>query len=295
VSSCTNGHPLDAGDAFCAECGAPAAAEQRCANGHAMEAGDAFCQECGAAPVAESAPEPPAPPTTPTPAPQTTATGPEPAPEPAPKRRLSPVLVLSALIVVLAAILVVLLITRDRGDSTETVAFDSAQGTTTTTRASSTTRALAPATTAILDPREAFVRDLDVILMRSSQSRGQLSDALTELNTCREPGPVATQIRQIEEARNDEIEEVGQLDPPDADTQALVRTLLAALTNSRDSDATYYDIVSAMSQCESVGARARAAEVTDQAASQAKRDFVAAYNPIAASYGLKSDWREDQI
>jgi hypothetical protein len=203
------------------------------------------------------------------------------------------VVILSGLVVVLATILGVLLLTRDRGDSTDTVAFDAAAGTTTTTRSPSTTRA--PSTTALLDPREAFFGELDVLLLRSSQSRGQLSEALAALNTCVDPAPVAGQIRAIEDARNDEIDQVRLLDPPDTETRDLVATLLTALTNSRDSDTTYYGIVTRMSRCEPIGSAALAAETTDQAASAAKRAFVAAYNPIAASYGLKSDWREDQI
>jgi hypothetical protein len=294
VSSCTNGHPLDAGDAFCAECGAPAAADRTCANGHAMQSGDAFCQECGASAASASSPEPAAAPALATPPVATPPVATQQATEPVhEKRRLSPVMILSGLIVVLAAVLVVLLLTRDRGNSTDTVAFDAAGGTTTTTRGSSTTRA--PATTAFVDPRRTFFRDLDLLLVRSSQSRGQLSDALAELNNCVEPAPVASRIREIEVARNEEIDQVGLLEPPDAETQALVETLLDALTNSRDSDGVYYGLVTAMDQCAPIGAGALAAKATDDAATEAKKAFLLAYNPIAGSYGLKSDWQRDQI
>jgi len=207
-------------------------------------------------------------------------------------RRRWPLIVLAGVLAALVSAAVVALVTRDEG-STDAVTLQAPGSTSTTARSSSTTSR--SATTVAIDPRQAFFTDLDVILLRSSQSRGQLSDALDRLSQCVDPAPVAVEIRQIEDARSDEIAQVQQLDPPDPETQSLVSTLLTALSSSRDSDATYYGIVAGMSTCAPVGAAASQAEASDQAASTAKRAFVAAYNPMAATYGVTSNWTEDQI
>lgn len=61
-SACPNGHPLQGDEAFCGECGSPAA--RNCANGHRIDGGHKFCPECGSAAVtstsaAEATPQPP--------------------------------------------------------------------------------------------------------------------------------------------------------------------------------------------------------------------------------------------
>jgi hypothetical protein len=186
----------------------------------------------------------------------------------------------------------VVLSRKDDTGSTKALATQSTVAVT-TTRSAPTTKP-APTTSAV-DQGEAFVRQLDVILVNSAESRGKLSDALTALSTCSDPAPVEAQISAIADDRKDEIDQVSQLDPSAADATAMKSTLLDALTNSRASDLTYANLVSAMDRCAPLGASASAAEVTDQAASAAKRKFVAAYNPVAAGYGLRSDWTEDQI
>ena len=194
--------------------------------------------------------------------------------------------------VVVGAIVTALVLSRsDDGGSTQSLAAASTAGVTTTRPAPATT--VAPTTSAVSDG-EAVVRQLDVILVSSAASRGKLSDALAALSTCTDPAPVAAQITAIADDRTDEINQVSRLTPSGAEATT-VSTLLEALTNSRTSDLTYAGLVSAMDRCAPIGASASAAEVTDQAASAAKRRFVAAYNPLAAGYGLRSDWTEDQI
>ena len=71
--------------------------------------------------------------------------------------------------------------------------------------------------------------------------------------------------------------------------------LLDALDNSLQSDESYQKVVAAMATCEPISptdpnALLVAARQTDQAATDAKVQFVALYNPVAARYGLRADW-----
>lgn len=251
MSSCTNGHPMQEGDRFCATCGSPAAP---------VDEGPVDDEQVDHGAGAGSR---------------------------------WPLIVLAGVVAALASALAVLVLTRDDGSSTQAVTLDAPRATSTTSIPPRPTDRTTATTAA--DLRRAFLTDLDLILVRSAQSRGQLSDALAGLNECVDPAPVAAQIREIEDARIDEIAQVQQLDPPDSETQELRSTLLTALASSRESDATYYRIVVGMLRCEPIGSAAAAAEVSDRSASDAKRAFVASYNPMAAAYGLRSDWTEDEI
>ena len=107
--------------------------------------------------------------------------------------------------------------------------------------------------------------------------------------TCTNPEQVAGEIKELSDGRQSEMDTVSVLMTPDAKTAAMKSALLDALSNSHSSDVTYYQLVSAMTQCPATG-RPHPTLDTDSAASDAKDTFIRLYNDLAKSYGL-STWQ----
>ena len=311
---------------------AAAAPAFSCVNGHAAERSDKFCGICGGA-IAEgvrgaapsSAPlgsptsswTASAPPISPGPSEPTTvvpvvAAPRPPAVQPAPvatggvagqpvgqgldaKRSRTPLIVAGALVAMtlIAGIVVVAVAATSSNSSPKTQASG-----TVTTSSTSTSTSTSTTSTTTFDPSRAPVTQLNAILVQSSADRGSLSAALNGVRDCSMgPGQAAAQIQSIVSGRQSEMTQVNGLDAgSSAEVGSLKSQLLDALSNSLQSDTVYYQVVSSMGACGPITDPAMAsASGTDTAATAAKRAFIAAYNPVAARYGLRADWVEAQI
>jgi hypothetical protein len=311
---CTNGHPLGDTDRFCGQCGAQPSVTSpvtACPNGHPITAADTFCGECGAAlpqtptttqsPVTAVVVPPPMPP-----APLAAPMGPNPAPLVAPqwsggpdpsgprptgeyvasatRRQRWPWVVAAAVLVLAVGGIGAVLLLR-KNDS------GSAAGSATTILTSSTT-STTPATTATtVDGTRAALVSLDGILTRAATGRANLSTILTSVQppACSmSPAVAYQQLQAVIDNRQSTLAAVQVLDAPGAVAQ-LKTTLISALEASLASDRSYQRAIGHLSSCAALSAAdpsMAAAAGTDATASAAKAAFVAAYNPLAAQYGL---------
>jgi len=211
------------------------------------------------------------------------------------RRSLTPLIVAGTVVAMalIAGIVVVAVAANSSNSSSKTQA-----SATVTTTSPSTSTSTSTTSTTTFDPSRAPVTQLDAILVQSSADRGSLSVALNGVRNCSMgPGQAAAQIQSIVSGRQSEMTQVNGLDAgSSAEVGSLKSQLLEALSNSLQSDTVYYQVVSSMGACGPITDSAMAsASATDTAATAAKRAFIAAYNPVAAQYGLRADWVEAQI
>ena len=286
TSMCPNGHPVAAGDQHCGECGAPVAAAPvaLCANGHPMTPDVRFCGTCGAqaqvaAPVTAATAFAAA-----QVAPATQTIGYEPK-----RSKIVPIVI--GIVVVLALVsggLAFAVMGKSKDSSSSNTATPS------TTAAPSTTAG--PATTAV-DRVKAQIIAIDGILTSSAVGRASLGSILADVqsrNCSNNPGVAQRQIQSVADNRKTTIDSLQKIDgsvsPAVAEMKA---SLLRGLQASYSSDVSYARAVGMLFQCSPLSPSQpdmAAAAVTDGQATAGKQAFVDAYNPIAAQYGLRSDW-----
>jgi hypothetical protein len=170
----------------------------------------------------------------------------------------------------------------------------------TTSATPRTTLPQTPPTSSAAASVEIYYRQLDAILGQWVGNRGKLSDALSSLGSCTDPTAAASKIQTIAGARQTELDQVNRLTAPDQSSATVKASLVDALDNSLQSDTSYEQVVAAMTTCEPISPTDPnpllvAARRTDQAATDAKVQFVAVYNPIAARYGLRADWAQADL
>ncbi len=314
MKACPNGHPVTEVHTFCQECGAATIdVEPTCPNGHVVKPGFRFCNECGLPvvaapdvtaplPVIEPAPPTPPPPVVPPPpAPTPPVAGAVPPQPPAQRGRRWPLV--AAAVVLLGLIIAGGVWFATKSDNTVEAAGGQSSSTTkspATSASTQTTLLRTPPTSSASESLEIYYRQLDAILGQWVGNRGKLSDALNSLGSCTDPTAAASQIQTIAEARQTELDQVNRLTAPDQGSATAKASLVEALDNSLQSDTSYQQVVSAMTTCEPISPTDPnpllvAARRTDQAATDAKIQFVAVYNPAAARYGLRSDWAQADL
>jgi RNA polymerase subunit RPABC4/transcription elongation factor Spt4 len=225
-------------------------------------------------------------------------------------------LVLVALIVVFA----VILIGRDSGtitatDSTTTsvTSTSTSSSVTSTTLASTTTTA--PTTTidaaqqqAAANLRAAMV-DLDGIVAQSSQGRGQVGTVVAGVKACTiNPEEASRQINNVIANRQSVLNQVNALNTrANSQVASLQSQLRTAIQASIDADVHYRDWmvylytdyyytipVGCPSGSAPTNASYDAGNSASSQATNAKRAFVAAYNPLAQNQGLRT-WSDTEI
>jgi hypothetical protein len=202
------------------------------------------------------------------------------------KKRTSVLLGFAALLVVVAAVVVVAIAPWSGTDPT------AAGGSSTTTTTATATTTTSPAQNAAL--RLAVVQ-LDQLLRDAKTGFTNLNDhILTPFNACQMSGVDAAQRTDgVISNRQNILNSLNALKTADPTAATLVASMRHALQISLDSDFAYRDWLGANSGVDcprySTPDKVRADELGGQA-TPAKQEFAASYNPVAALFGLKSDW-----
>lgn len=282
TTTCPNGHPIQAGDLHCGECGSriDQAPQSLCVNGHPMESDSRFCGVCGAQ-ASSGGPIPP------------TAITPTPPAAPATSSKKSRTIPIAIGVLVLLLLIgggVAFLLlggSKDSKSSNETASAPTTSAPTTTA---------GPTTTAV-DRVKAQIVAIDGILTSSAVGRASLGSILGDVQSrscANNPGIAQRQILNVADNRRSTINSLQKIDgsvsPELAEMKA---SLLRGLEASYASDVSYARAVGMMFQCGPLNPAnpdMAAASVTDGEATAGKQAFVDAYNPLAAQYGLRSDW-----
>jgi len=132
---------------------------------------------------------------------------------------------------------------------------------------------------------------LDAVIATSKATRGKLGDALNNVEQCQNLAGAATQLVQVEAERYAEIHQLQALAVDALPGGASMRDVLVeALTYSMEADQGYADWARALSGgCVAPAGRDRnwqTADVASQKATDAKLQFLSAWNPVAATNGL---------
>lgn len=145
-----------------------------------------------------------------------------------------------------------------------------------------------------------FATKVANLLAQSAEGRREISAALTAATGCRISAQQAVdRLASIAENRQSLLQQVAALDAPTPQAERIASLLQQALARSRESNRHYRDWVRSM---DTAGGGCRlpaneanaAARRQDVLATSAKRRFVAAYNPLARKFGLRT-WRETEI
>lgn len=132
---------------------------------------------------------------------------------------------------------------------------------------------------------------LDAVITTSKATRGKLGDALNDVDQCQNLAGAATQLVQVAAERYAEINQLKALAVDALPGGASMRDVLVeALTYSMQADQGYADWARALSGgCVAPAGHDRnwqTADVASQKATDAKFQFLSAWNPVAASTGL---------
>jgi len=134
---------------------------------------------------------------------------------------------------------------------------------------------------------------LSQLLGASGTQRSELITAVTELTNCQDVTQATSTIESVYQGRQSLVDQLNGLNLsalPDAPT--LVQTLTAAWDDSATSDQCYAALGNDLEgeTCTAAAVSSdpnlAAATAADASSTDAKQQFVAAWNPIAASYGL---------
>lgn len=133
---------------------------------------------------------------------------------------------------------------------------------------------------------------LDALITTSKATRGKLGDALNNVDQCQNLTGAAAQLVQVAAERNAEINQLKALAVDALPGGASMRDVLVeALTYSMEADQGYADWARALSGggCVAPAGHDRnwqTADVASQKATEAKLQFLSAWNPVAGSNGL---------
>lgn len=292
------------GAGFCSSCGravAPAPNISFCPGcGSALVAGAAHCGQCGR--VVSTAATPLVPP----------------GPDPAERNSNRLAWVLGGTATVLAiAVVVVLVVVLSVGSGESDDGLATSRSSSTTTAAPTTTTAPAPTTT--LDPVSQARQDhpklyevalrLENIITQSTQGRTGVGEAVGGVRECTmDPYEAERAIDAVIDNRSTVLNQVASVDVTgEPEAAALVDKLQEALQHSIDADFHYNAWISYLYSdyyyttpigCPSGQAPRNVdyeeATADSGRATTAKQDFVARYNPIAISFGLRT-WEYTDI
>jgi hypothetical protein len=238
-----------------------------------------FCARCNATLAAEATQpqfSPPAPP------------APGPAPFPPTRRRplMVPVLAASVILLIAAG---VLFVRAGKPDNPVAGPATTTTTTTPTTEAAATSPAPGP-TTRPQDQAEVF----DELLDRSAASRAKLNQAIENVNRCTRLDAALAGMRAVGDERTQQIAAVDAADVSAlTDGETLRSTLKSALSSALAADREFvaWAAPAVSNGCGNTTAR-KAAWSRGQAASKkaqaAKKQFVAAWNPVAVPLGFES-------
>ncbi len=263
-NTCPNGHPIAMGDLHCGQCGVsiPARPTMYCANGHPMSTDERFCATCGAQVVTA--------PTT--------------------SRKSARKLALVAVAVALALIAGGGALIATRGSSASP---PPAPDPTTSSSVSSPSSSTTTATDAV----RAQVIAIDGIITSSAVGRANLTAILADVqstNCTNSPSVAQRQILSVADNRQAAIKSLQRIDSSASPAVAEMKaSLLRGLEASYASDMSYARAVGMLVRCGRLSPTQpdmAAAAITDTEATSGKQAFVEAYNPLAARYGLRSDW-----
>ena len=141
---------------------------------------------------------------------------------------------------------------------------------------------------------KAEAQAIDQLLTDSSNTRLKLGPALSQVDGCTELGGAATTIKQVTGERTDELKR-GQNLAVDRLTGGsdLRGALVQALTYSLQADQKFADWAQAVATAGCSGHAPHddnytAAQAASTSATTSKQQFVALWNPLAATYGLQS-------
>ena len=285
TSLCPNGHPVASGDQHCGECGARVEAPPTalCANGHVMTPGVRFCGTCGAqaqvAPTVVAA-------GLATAAVPVAQSGVAPFTKP---RKTMPILIGIVIVLALIGGGLAFALTRNSKSSS------SSNASVTSTSVAPTTTA-GPTTTAV-DRVKAQIVAIDGILTSSAVGRASLGSILSDVQSrscTNNPGVAQRQIQAVADNRQATIMSLQKIDGSVSPAVAEMKAaLLRGLQASYSSDVSYSRAVGMLFQCGPLNPSQpdmAAASITDGEATAGKQAFLDAYNPLAAQYGLRSDW-----
>ena len=142
-----------------------------------------------------------------------------------------------------------------------------------------------------------FVDRVENVLAQSSDGRREIGNALAAGLDCSiTPGAAARRIASVSDNRQSLVEQVASLPGPTPQADTAVTLLQRALQQSIEVDRHYRDgFVSLEGRvCPLPAAAFAAARAPDARATIAKRQFVAAFNPLARRFGQRT-WSADEF
>ncbi len=150
----------------------------------------------------------------------------------------------------------------------------------------------APPTTTRGSDAKAQANAIDQLLNASSASRQKLSPALTAVDNCADMSGAITTLQQVTTERDTQVQQSQSLVVDQLQNGAQLRsTLTQALTFSLQADQKFTAWAQAVAQTGCPGQAPHednyaAAQAASASATTSKQQFVALWNPVAATYGL---------
>lgn len=142
-----------------------------------------------------------------------------------------------------------------------------------------------------------FVDRIEIVLNQSANGRAELVSALGAASQCSiSPVEAAGRAGSVAQNRQSLLDQLARLQPPTPQAARTLTLLQAALSHSIEADRHYRDwLVSLAGSCplQQTGDYALARS-EDVQASAAKREFVAAFNPLARKFNRRT-WSESEI
>ncbi|WIM98795.1 hypothetical protein ACTOB_002409 [Actinoplanes oblitus] len=222
-----------------------------------------------------------------------------PIPQPG-QRRVSPLPLIAAGAVVLLLMVVagIVLAGHDRDrDGTVAEPATTTPAETTATTTATTSAATAPATTRATSPATSAREQaaaVDALLTRSVASRKKLNGAIDRVRRCTGVSGALADMREVGVERTEQISEINAADLSALGNGETLRSSLStALGHSLDADQHFISWAqpAAAGDCGDVASRGAAWErgqSSSKLAQAAKKQFLAAWNPVAESYGYRT-------
>jgi hypothetical protein len=145
-----------------------------------------------------------------------------------------------------------------------------------------------------------FAMQVGDLLETSANGRAEITAALREATSCRiTPSAAVDRLKSVAENRQSLLQQVVALNPPTATAQQIAVLFQRALNHSHEANRHYQDWLHAGTSTDGSCTLPRnddydAARRQDGLATRAKRQLLAAYNPVARSFGLRI-WHENEI